>query len=257
MSERHGQSAEWNLSLRLDDEFWHPGDEKALVSTLKAELALVTQQLGASMPQQTLSLLQRSIQRKVNNGIGSAALGEGGFFPRFSLPNAAADAISSEDLVTGGPLGGCFYRGGWCPYCNLELRAYQEILPQIRALGADFVAISPQLPDEALAMVAKADFGFEVLSDTGNSMAEHLGLMVELSPAVADVYRSLGQDLERINGNSRWTLPIPATYIIDVEHRVKLAFVNPDYALRLEPSRVLEVLTSMCPDTPDKSPAPA
>jgi peroxiredoxin len=227
------------------------------VSTLKAELALVTQQLGASLPQQTLSLLQRSIQRMVNNGIGSAALGEGRFFPRFSLPNATADAISSEDLVAQGPLVVCFYRGGWCPYCTLELRAYQEVLPEIRALGADFIAISPQLPDEALAMAAKANLGFEVLSDTGNSMAEHLGLMVELSPAVADVYRSLGHDLERINGNSRWTLPIPATYIIDADHRVQLAFVNPDYAVRLEPSRVLEMLTSMCPDAADTPPAPA
>jgi peroxiredoxin len=215
------------------------------MNSLKAEISKVRAASEQSLPESVRKVMQRSVQRLVESGMLDNAVGVGDMFPHFSLPNAGGDAVSSEEYLARGPLVVCFYRGGWCPYCNLELRAYQAILDDIRALGADFIAISPQLPDESLTMAAKASLTYEVLSDTGNSLAEHLGLVHELAPAVVDLYRSWGYDLERINGMMRWTLPIPATYVINTDGVVAEAFINPDYTVRLEPAEVLKVLESL------------
>ncbi len=197
------------------------------------------------MTEDVRKLLQRSIQRIDEDGLAESAAGVGDKFPYFSLPNAVGDAISSEDFLARGPLVVCFYRGGWCPFCNLELRSYQAALEGIRELGADFVAISPQLPDESLTMAAKANLTYEVLSDTGNSLAEHLGLVFELPQAVTDIYRSMGYDLERINGNMRWTLPIPATYVVGTDSVIVDAFAQADYSVRMEPAEVLKILQNL------------
>jgi peroxiredoxin len=212
---------------------------------LKAEIAQMRADLEGSQSDEVRKILQRSIQRLAESGAVDAAIGVGEMFPHFSLPNAGGDAVSSEDFLARGPLVVCFYRGGWDPYCNLELRAYQAILGDLRALGADFIAISPQLPEESLNMAAKANLSFEVLTDMGNSLAEHLGLAHELVPAVVDIYRSMGYDLERINGITRWTLPIPATYVVDTSGKIAEAFIQPDYTVRMEPERVLEVIKGL------------
>ncbi len=217
------------------------------MSTLKADIAALKQNIDSTMVEDTSRLIQRAIARVKESGLAEQALAVGDEFPQFSLPNAVGNAVSSEDILAQGPMVICFYRGGWCPYCNLELRAYQGILDEIRGMGAEFVAISPQLPDESLTMAAKANLSFEVLSDTGNSLAEHIGLVHELPPALVDLYRSMGFDLERINGNMRWTLPLPATYVIDQKHVIRLAFINADYSVRLEPDEVLSCLRSLQP----------
>ena len=169
----------------------------------------------------------------------------GDYFPQFSLPNVVGNAVSSEEMLAEGPLVVSFNRGGWCPYCSLEMRAYQTHLADIRRLGADFIVITPQMPEESLTMVAKANLTFEVLSDTGNSLAEHLGLVHEVSEKVADLYRGMGYDLERINGNVRWTLPIPATFVIGQDNKVGLAYSQPDYTRRQEPAEVVAALQEL------------
>ncbi len=215
------------------------------MSNLKANIAALKHEVDQDMPEDTRKLLERSVQRVIESGIAESALAVDDYFPQFSLPNVVGDAISSGELLAQGPLVVCFFRGGWCPYCNLELRAYQSILREIHELGAEFVAISPQLPDESLTMAAKANLTFEVLNDTGNSLSEHMGLMHELPPSLVDTYLSMGYDLERINGNMRWTLPLPATYVLDRDHRIHMAFINPDYRVRFEPDQVLVALREL------------
>lgn len=215
------------------------------MSNLKADIAALNLELDQGTHEEADKLLKRAVQRVSESGIVESALGVGDYFPQFSLPNVVGDAISSAELLAEGPLVVCFYRGGWCPYCNLELRAYQGILREIHELGAEFVAISPQLPDESLTMAAKANLAFEILNDTGNSLSEHMGLVHELTPSLVDLYRSMGYDLERINGNMRWTLPLPATYVIDRDHRIHMAFINADYRARLEPEQVLVALREL------------
>lgn len=215
------------------------------MSNLKAELVALRQEVDRSLSEDVRLLFQRTIRRLIDSGITAEVVGVREKFPRFSLPNAGGSAVDSETLLAKGPLVISFYRGGWCPFCSLQLHAYQEVLEDIRSLGADFVAISPQLPDEALSMAAKASLTFEVLSDTGNSLATHLGLVFELPDAVIDIYRSMGIDLDRINGCSSWSLPMPATYVVDTNGVIVDVFVHPDYRLRPEPDEILEVLRSL------------
>jgi len=215
------------------------------MSSLKEDLAAQKQKWEAALPGEATKLLKQATQRLVESSVAKPLLTAGDKFPQFSLPNAVGNAVNSEDMLARGPMVVCFYRGGWCPFCNLELRAYQEILEDIHKLGAEFVAISPQLPEEALTMVAKANLTFEVLSDTGNSLAEHLGLVFDLGDKLVDLYLSMGYDLERINGNVRWTLPVPATFVVGADNTVALAYAHADYTERLEPDEVLESIRGL------------
>jgi peroxiredoxin len=200
---------------------------------------------AATMPEEATRLLKQSTRRLLEGGMVGPLVTVGDYFPQFSLPNVVGNAVNSEDMLERGPLVVSFNRGGWCRYCNLELRAYQAVLDDIRRLGGDFVSITPQLPEESLNMVAKANLTFEVLSDTGNSLAEHLGLVFELTGKVADLYRSMGFDLERINGNVRWTLPVPATFVIGMDNKVVMSHAHADYTQRLEPAKVLATLKQL------------
>jgi peroxiredoxin len=215
------------------------------MSSLKEDLAAQKQEWAVALPEEARKLLKQATQRLVESSVTKPLVTAGDKFPQFSLPNAVGNAVNSEDLLAQGPMVVCFYRGGWCPFCNLELRAYQEILEDIHKLGAEFVAISPQLPDEGLTMVAKANLTFEVLSDTGNSLAEHLGLVFDLGDKLVDLYLSMGYDLERINGNVRWTLPVPATFVIGTDNTVALAYGHADYTQRLEPGEALESIRGL------------
>ena len=113
-----------------------------------------------------------------------------------------------------GPVVVTFYRGGWCPYCNIQLRAYQAVQPQMVALGARLVAISPQLPDRSLSTAETNELTFDVLSDVGNGVARSFGLVYALPEELREALRSNNKALPGINGDESWELPVPATYVI-------------------------------------------
>ena len=134
-----------------------------------------------------------------------------------------------------------FYRGGWCPYCNLELRAYQQILPQIRAAGASLIAISPQTPDESLSTAEKNQLEFDVLSDRGSAVAQAYKIAFELPDDLKAIYTQFNHALPDVNGTPDWQLPIPATFVIAPNGEILLAHIDADYRNRLEPSEVLAI----------------
>jgi len=138
-----------------------------------------------------------------------------------------------------------FYRGGWCPYCNLELRAYQKRLAEIEALGARLIAVSPETPDNTLSTAEKNDLAFTVLSDAKGRLADALGVRFELSPAIRDLYAKFGHDLPVQNGDGRWSLPMPATFVVDKGGVIVQAFIDPDYRKRLDPAVVIETLRAL------------
>lgn len=145
-------------------------------------------------------------------------------------------------LVADKPIILTFYRGGWCPYCNIELRAYQALLADIHALGAELVAISPELPDHSLSTAEKNDLSFAVLSDIGGDLAAALGIRFSLSDAVRPFYEKGGHALPARNGDGAWALPMPATFIIQKGGRISGAFIEPDYRKRLDPEAALAAL---------------
>ena len=178
----------------------------------------------------------------LRSGLVQRALRAGAKFPDLTLTNARGGQTRIYDLLAHGPLVVTFYRGGWCPYCSLELRAYQSALDDIRALGAELIAISPEAPDHTLSTAEKNDLKFEILSDVNGTLEDALGIRFDLSDPLVALYKRFGLDLPAHNGDGRWSLPVPATYVVDHDGRIVLAFVDPDYRRRLEPATAIAAL---------------
>ena len=179
------------------------------------------------------------------SGLRTHAGAVGAGFPRLALPDQLGRPVDLGVMADERPLIVVFYRGGWCPYCNLELRAYQQRLPEILAAGARLVAVSPETPDHTLDTAQKSGLAFQVLSDVEGRLADALGIRFELSPAVKALYAKFGHDLPEHNGDGKWTLPIPATYVVDQGGRIAFAHVEPDYRLRADPGDVLAALAKL------------
>jgi peroxiredoxin len=177
-----------------------------------------------------------------SSGILDRAARAGDRFPDVALPDARGRAASVAALAADGPVVATFYRGGWCPYCNIELRAYQQRLDAFRELGARLVAISPERPDEGAETALKNGLGFPVLSDAGGRLADALGIRFRLSPRIEALYRRFGHDLPAVNGDGEWALPMPATFVVARGGRIRAAFVDPDYRVRTDPEDALAVL---------------
>lgn len=188
---------------------------------------------------EVIAAYEKGIDELRADGIAGRALAIGDTMPGFALPNADGATVRSADLLGRGPLVVTFYRGGWCPYCNLELRAYQAQAARLAAAGATVVAISPEVPDEAAKTAASNALAFDVLSDSGNAVARSFGLVFRLSDELVEIYRRNGNDLEKRNGDGSWELPVPGTFVVDAGGRVALADVDPDYTRRLDPEQVI------------------
>lgn len=165
--------------------------------------------------------------------------------PDFTLTDQQGRPVSLSELLRAGPVVVTFYRGGWCPYCNIQLRAYQGVLPEMAALRARLVAISPQLPDGSLSTAEANNLTFDVLSDIGNHAARRFGLVWSLPEELRAALRSNNKALPGINGDDSWELPVPATYIIARDGRVVLAAIEVDYRKRPEPEAILTALRAL------------
>ena len=165
--------------------------------------------------------------------------------PGFSLPDATGKTVELEALLADGPIVLTFYRGGWCPYCNIELRALQAALPEFRSHGAQLVAVSPQTPDQSLSTAEKNELEFSVLSDSGNSVARQFGLVFTLPEVLRPIYAEFGIDVPAHNGDESFELPVPATYVIGRDGKVHYAFANADYRQRAEPREIVAALSKL------------
>lgn len=166
--------------------------------------------------------------------------------PGFALTNARGETVRLADLLAEGPVVLTFYRGAWCPYCNLQLRGLSESLPAIQAAGGQLVAVTPQTPDKSLEQVKKDGHPFEILSDLDSGTMRAYGLYFEVPEAVVDVYRrNFDLDLADYNGAGRYVLPVPGTYVIDTAGVVRFAFTDTDYRARVEPAAIVEALEAL------------
>ena len=188
---------------------------------------------------EVIAAYERGVDELRADGIAGRALAIGDTMPGFARPSAVGATVRSADLLGRGPLVVTFYRGGWCPYCNLELRAYQAQAARLAAAGATVVAISPEVPDETAKTAATNALAFDVLSDAGNAVARSFGLVFQLSDELVEIYRRNGNDLEKRNGDGSWELPVPGTFVVGTDGRVVLADADPDYTRRLDPEQVI------------------
>lgn len=175
------------------------------------------------------------------------ALGVGDRAPDFALPGASGETVRLGELLIDGPVVLTFYRGGWCPYCNTQLRDFQKALPTIEGVGARLVAVSPQAPDSSRSTAERNALGYPVLSDADGAVSRDYGLVFRVDDRTRARYEAVGIDLARYHGaapgdDAAWALPVPATYVIDRSGTIRAAFVEADYTQRASPRDVLEAL---------------
>ena len=210
--------------------------------SLKEQLAEYRAGWFKRVPAERQAIMERHIA-ELRKGIAKMAMKKGDRAPAIVLGNAKGDTVDVGALLKDGPVIVTFYRGGWCPYCNLELRAFQHVLPDIKAAGASLVAISPEKPDDTLSTAEKNALTFEVLSDVGQKVGRAFGLVYEFSEELKSAYKGFGLDIPAKNGAlGEWALPISATYVVNRDGTIIYAHTDADYRDRADPRDILELL---------------
>jgi peroxiredoxin len=197
---------------------------------------------GKKAPPEVVAVMHKATADLIASGQAERTLKVGAQAPTFALPNAHGEIVRSADLLARGPLVLTFYRGIWCPYCNMDLQAIEAAAAEIRALGGSLVAISPQTAPNRRRSERENALSFPILSDHGNSVANEFGLRFRLPDDLIAVYKGFGNDLTVGNGEDSWTLPMPARYVIATDGVIAYAEVNSDYTRRPDPSELLPVL---------------
>jgi peroxiredoxin len=213
--------------------------------TLQSELDDLRSAWTQRVSPQVAGLVAGDIDDLRKSGLLDRVARPGDLLPALTLPDASGESIDLQALCALGPLVITFYRGGWCPYCNLELRGYQQRLELFTRLGATLVAVSPETPDHTLDTAQKNALDFPVLSDVEGRLADALGIRFKLSPTIKALYQKFGHDLPTRNGDGGWSLPMPATFIVDKRGVIASVFVDPDYRRRLDPDEALAEVAAL------------
>jgi peroxiredoxin len=195
-----------------------------------------------SVPREFIEIMHRATAELVASGAAQQALKAGDVAPSFSLTDPEGNIVSSADLLKRGPLVLSFYRGVWCPYCNMELQALEVARPEFDKYGASLIAISPQTAPNSRKSVRQNKLSFPILSDAKGKVGEAFGLRFRLPDYLVELYKKLKNDLPTFNDDPSWTLPMPARYVIGQDGVILYSEVNPDYTHRPEPEDMIPVL---------------
>ncbi len=212
---------------------------------LTRNLAELRGTVRQAIPSATLAIQDRAVIELERSGIAETCLRAGDTAPDFALPNVWGRIVSLGDLVKKGPLIVNFYRGNWCPFCNSELRHLEDKLPRIAELGANLVSISPQTLDQSMATAEKINLSHQVLSDPGNQVARRFGIVFTLPGSLRPIFEDTGVDLRDYNGDDTFELPLPATFVIDGNRTIRMAFTEADHTERIDPELVIELIQKM------------
>jgi peroxiredoxin len=195
------------------------------------------------VPADRRAIMERHIAHLTKTGFAQRAKQVGDRAPAIILPDIHGKTFDIATLLAKGPVVVTFYRGGWCPYCNLELKAYQAVLARIAAAGASLVAISPEKPGDTLSTAEKNALSFLVLSDVGQSVGRAFGIVYAFSDELRSAYHGFNLDIPAKNGTpDDWSLPLSATYVIGADGVILFADIGLDYRRRTDPLEVLDVL---------------
>lgn len=212
--------------------------------TLDALLDVKRQDGASKFTEEKKKIYADGIVSVSDSGILDTALNVGDKALDFSLKNQLNQTVSLYDQLKDGPVVLTWYRGGWCPYCNITLHYLQDKLPEIKTAGATLLALTPELPDNSLNTSEKNNLEFSVLSDVGNVIGKNYGVVFELTPEVATIYNN-GFGLNEKNGDASNQLPLAATYVIDTNGIIQYAFLDADYTKRAEVSEIVTALKKL------------
>jgi peroxiredoxin len=210
--------------------------------SLNTELRTFYEARQQQIPAEVREVMERAARELAATDQAKQAPAVGTAAPAFTLPAADGRSVTLSEALSQGPVVLTFYRGAWCPYCNIALRALQAAHDDITARGAQLIAVTPQIPDESLTLAEKHALSFDILSDVGCQTAKLYGLSFDIPEDLAALYDRFGFEMDRVNAGHPRTLPIPATFVIAPDGTIAWSFVETDYTLRAEPADILSAL---------------
>lgn len=213
-------------------------------NSLQAQLEGRSEASQSKATTENIKIAEDGINTIFSSGIMSRAKHSGDAAPDFTLFNATGIRVTLSEMLKESPVVLTWYRGGWCPYCNITLKYLQGKLGEIKAEGGTLIALTPESPDHSLSLREKHQLQFEILSDTGNNVARDYGIVYKLSDDVAKAYQE-GFDLHAYNGDESHELPLAATYVIDQDGMIRYTFLSADYKKRAEPTDILAALKQL------------
>lgn len=217
------------------------------MDTLQNQIAEFRRKFKAMVSEEKVKIIENGLaSQKLNLGLeGIAKVGD--TVSDFNFTSIDGQKISLAGLLKNGSLILNFYRGGWCPYCNLELRSYESILPKLEVLCTNLIALSPEKTEKAQITSQTNKLTFPLGTDEGLRIAKSFGLVFELSEELKELYEKFGHALSEVNSEGLWELPVPATFVIEPNRKISFAYVNLDYRERLEPTEILKFLEQRRP----------
>jgi len=216
-----------------------------LVSSLQQELEATAQHVAAALPATASQIIDAGIAAVQAAALARHGRQAGQQAPAFTLPDAAGQPVALTNLLQAGPVVLVFYRGNWCPYCSVQLRAYNQALSQFQAHGATLVAVSPQTPDLTRLTAEEKALNYHVLSDTGNAVARQYGLAYHVGDAVYSTLHSVGINLAAFNGDESGELPLTGTFVIAPSGTIVWAHTEANFKQRPDPALILEALAQL------------
>jgi len=218
------------------------------VTTLGAQLSEKAAEMGKMMPEEVMKSMGAA-NAELASRYKPTGVAVGATAPSFTLQNATGASVTLGQLLSENKaVVLTWYRGGWCPFCNLALQAMTEANGELASLGARLVTLTPETPNESLTTAEKLDLPFEVLSDVGSKVAQAYGVAFEVGGPITELYKGMGVDLTTTNGNTpggKPMLPVPATFVLDKSGKVVYSFVDLDYTKRAEPADVVAAVKAL------------
>lgn len=215
------------------------------VQTLSEQTRQTLEAFVSNLPADQQATVASAFEVLMASDTASSAPKPGEKAPDFNLPSVRGGNLRLTEALSEGPIVLSFYRGSWCPFCNLELNALQQRMDDIRDCGARLIAVSPERPDGSLSHAEKLGLSFDVLSDLHNTVAGDYGLVMDVHETLRPLYLEWGLDLPAANQDDSWQLPVPATYVIDRDGVIRAAYVDKNYTTRMEPEEILDALRSL------------
>ncbi len=216
------------------------------IKKIKSQLSVSLNNIQQAWIKETDSVIVEKFNNAINelnnSGIAKTALQVNDKVIDFELNNALGKTVKLSVLLQKGPVILTWYRGGWCPYCNIQLQYMQRYLPQFKEEGAILVALTPELPDKSLDTKEKNELKFEILTDLNNDVARKFGIVFILNNELVNIYNGRLKTFIGVETNE---LPIPATYVIGQDYLIKYAFVDSNHRHRAEPTDILSVLKTL------------
>jgi len=214
------------------------------MSRLTEEINNYKEAFKDKVPADIREIMLQATAKLEKESISKDALKVGALAKQFALPNALGNLIKLDKLLEQNDyIVLNFYRGVWCPYCNMELKALQDMNDEFKKLGTKIVGVSPQTPDASLSTQETNELTFEVLSDEHNIIAKEYGLVFSLAQELRPIYSKFGIDIPTSNADDSFELPMPATYLINKNGEILYSFIDEDYTKRCEPQIILDIIS--------------